>query len=218
MNSVISARRLLRAAMQTALLGALLLPAACTSHGGGPDPSSPGPSESQPDGLGGGSGEQQSTAPRSTIMTTPTPKLTSGGGAREIDKTCPYASNDEMRDAEGDRTVHSVQLATSPVGCRYYFEYDPKVVIAEITIQRFKTPTEAFNAVVTAAKGHPEFVEDKTIGDGGSISIKLPLQGTATWACIFSKGSLTITAHSRQTDVGQDARNIAKLIAPRIAG
>jgi hypothetical protein len=149
-------------------------------------------------------------------MSTPTPKLSNAGGAREIDKPCPYASNDEMRDAEGDRTVHSVQLATSPVGCRYFFEYDPNVVIGEITIQKFKTPTEAFNAVVIAAKGHPELVDDKSIGDGGSISIKLPLQGQDTWACIFSRGNLTVTAHSRQTVVGQDARNMAKLIAGRI--
>jgi hypothetical protein len=213
-SRTIATARHLRSVLVLAAAVAVLGLAACTSHG---SPATPSSSDSQPAGLGGGSGEQQSSAPRSTILTTPTPKLSTGAGAREIDKPCPYATNDEFRDAEGDRTTHSVQLATSPVGCRYYFEYDPKVVIGEITIQRFKTATEAFNAVVTATKGHPEFVDDRTIGDG-SISIKLPLQGSSTWACIFSKGNLTVTAHSRQTVVGQDARNMAKLIAPRIKG
>jgi hypothetical protein len=195
--------------------------AGCSSHGnstaGSGSPSgSDSPSVSQPAGLGGGGGEQSSSAPRSTILTTPTPKLSNDAGAREIDKPCPYATNDEMRNAEGDRTVHSVQLATTPVGCRYFFEYDPTVIIGEITIQKFRTSTEAFNAVVTAAKGHPELVDDKTIGDGGSITIKLPLQGVNTWACIFSRGNLTITVHSRQTVVGQDARNMARLVEGRI--
>ncbi|CAN5460323.1 hypothetical protein BH10ACT8_BH10ACT8_24200 [soil metagenome] len=168
-----------------------------------------------PGGLAGGSGET-STPSRSTIITTPTPTLNTSPGAREIDKACPYASNEAIRDAEGDRTNRSVQLASDPVGCRYYFEYDPTVVIAEITIARYGTATEAFNAVVGAAKNHPELVEDKAIGQYGSISIKLPLQGTDTWACIFSKGNLTVIAHSRQTVVGEDARNIARLIAPSI--
>ncbi|MDQ1718864.1 MAG: hypothetical protein QOE89_2817 [Pseudonocardiales bacterium] len=168
-------------------------------------------------GLAGGDGEASSSTPsRSTIITTPTPKLRTSTGAKEIDKPCPYADLDSMRDQEGDRTDRSVQLATNPVGCRYYFQYDHSVIITEITIERFATATEAFNAVVTAAKGHPEFVDDKSIGDFGSITIKLPLQGVNTWACIFSKGKLAITAHTRQTVVGQDARNVAKLIAPKI--
>jgi hypothetical protein len=134
----------------------------------------------------------------------------------EIDAPCPYATADEFRGAEGDRVGRVVELKGNPVGCRFYFSYDPSVVVGEIRVQRFATATEAFNAVVTAATGHPEFVDDKTIGDGGSISIRLPLQGQQTWACIFSKGDYVVTAQSRQTVVGQDARNIARLIEPRI--
>jgi hypothetical protein len=167
--------------------------------------------------LAGGGGEGSPTPSRSTIITTPTPKLNIPAGAAEIDKPCPYASNDAMRNAEGDRTVHSVQLATDPIGCRYYFEYDPSVIIAEITVERFASATEAFNAVVTVAKSHPEFVDDKTIGDFGSITVRLPLQGADTWACLFSKGDLVVVAHTRQTEVGQDARNVARLIFPAIA-
>jgi hypothetical protein len=149
------------------------------------------------------------------VVTTPRPTLATRDGA-EIDQPCPYATADEFRGAEGDRVGRVVVLKGSPVGCRFYFQYDAAVIVGEIRIQKFATPTEAFNAVVTAATGHPEFVDDKTIGDGGSISIRLPLQGQQTWACVFSKGDYVVTAQSRQTVVGQDARNIARLIEPRI--
>ncbi|MCW2524128.1 MAG: hypothetical protein JWO63_2463 [Frankiales bacterium] len=212
------------AALAAALLGCLAL-TACTGAGGSAPSGSGSAASASPSatglggadgesGLGGGDGEDSPT--RSTIITTPTPSLSESVTAAEIDKPCPYASNDDFRAAEGDRTTHSVQLAGNPVGCRYFFAYDPSAVIGEITIEKFKDSTTAFNAVVEAAKGHPEFVDDKSIGDYGSISIKLPLQGALTWACIFSKGDLVVTAHTRQTVVGQDARNVAALIAPRI--
>jgi len=164
--------------------------------------------------LGGGGGEQ-SSAPRSTIVSTPRPTLSNLAAAREVDGNCPYISATDFRDAEGDRVGRVTVLQTNPVGCRFYFAYDPSVVVGEIRLQRLGTAVEAFNAVVTAARGHPEFVDDKTIGSG-SISIKLPLQGTPTWACIFAKGNLVVTAHSRQTVVGEDARNIARSIAPKL--
>jgi hypothetical protein len=165
----------------------------------------------QPTGLAGGGGE---TSAPSTVMITPTPKLTTGAG-HEIDKPCPYASTGDFREAEGDRTVRSVQLVGSPVGCRYYFELDPTVVIGEIRIQTFGTSTEAFNAVVTAARGHPEAYSDKTIGDG-AVLLKLPLQGTQAWACVFAKGRRVVTAQTRQTTVAQDAKNVAVLIEARV--
>ena len=147
-------------------------------------------------------------------MTTPTPKLTAGHGV-EIDKPCPYASTGDFRDAEGDRTVRSVQLAGNPVGCRYYFEYDPSVIIGEIRIQTFPTTTAAYNAMVVAANGHPEAYGDPTIG-AGAVLLKLPLQGNDTWACVFAKGKVVVTAHTRQLEVAQDAKNVALLIAPTV--
>jgi hypothetical protein len=204
-----------------AVLASLVAVAGCSHNGGGqaaPGTSASVPSESstptaQSDGLGGGEGE--SSPPRSSIVTTPEPTLSTKDGV-EIDKPCPYATADEFRGAEGDRVGRVVQLMANPVGCRFYFEYDPSAIVGEIRIEKFATSTEAFNAVVVATKGHPEFVDDKNIGDGGSVSIRLPLQGEQTWACIFSKGTYVVTAQSRQTTVGQDARNIAKLIEPRI--
>jgi hypothetical protein len=206
-----AARSVLAAAV-VALLGC----AGCTDKGKAAVPPSSPALSSTASGLGGGSGEGSPTPSRSTIITTPTPALSIPTGAKEIDKPCPYAGNDAMRNAEGDRTVRSVQLATNPVGCRYYFENDASVIIAEITVARFANSTEAFNSIVTLSRKHPEFVDDKTIGDFGSITVKLPLQGVDTWACLFSKGNLVVVAHTRQTEVGQDARNVAKLIAPAI--
>jgi len=70
--------------------------------------------------------------------------------------------------------------------------------------------------VVTATKGHPEFVDDKDIGDGGSIARQMPLQGKATWECVFSKGALVVTVHTSQPNISDNARTLAKLIAPVI--
>lgn len=214
-----SVRRLRSSGVLLSLLLVVAAGGACTSHPRGTGPALPttttsaaATSDPGSSALAGGDGE--SGAPPSTIMTTPTPGLSSRTGA-EIDKPCPYASTDDFRDAEGDRTVHSVELAGTPVGCRYYFEYDPSTVIGEIRIQTFATSTEAFNAMVTAAKGHPEAYGDKTIGDG-AVLLKLPLQGIDAWACVFAKGRSVITAQTRQTAVAQDAKNVAVLIEPKV--
>jgi hypothetical protein len=195
------------------LASSVVLLTAC-GHSSSPQPSSSLSVTPSSAGLAGGDGEG-STPPRSTIITTPTPKLSAGAKGREIDKPCPYASTDDFRDAEGDRTVRSVQLTGNPVGCRYYYANDPAVIIGEITIQTFATSTQAFNAVVTAANGHPEAYGDKTIGDG-AVLLKLPLQGADTWACVFAKGKRVVTAHTRQTNVAQDAKNVAVLIEPHV--
>jgi hypothetical protein len=168
----------------------------------------------QPSGLGGGGGEQAST-PRSTIVTTPRPKLSAPAGAKEIDGPCPYISNQDWADHEGNRVGRSVRLATTPVGCRFYFEYDPNHITGEITIQRFGTATQAFNAVVTAANGHPEFVDDNDIG-AGAISIKAALQGTPTWECIFAKGTVVVSVHTSQDHPSDNARTLARMIVPNI--
>ena len=197
-----------------ALVVAAVAIAGCTSHA---KSATPGATSSQPSGLGGGVGEQTSSATpsRSTIHTTPRPTL-STGEAKEIDAACPYISNQDWANAEGNRVGRSVQLATKPVGCRFYFQYDPNEITGEITVQRFGTATQAFNAVVTATKGHPEFVDDKDIGDGGSIARQMPLQGKATWECVFSKGTLVVTVHTSQPNISDNARTLAKLIAPVI--
>ncbi|MDQ1691290.1 MAG: hypothetical protein QOD87_1398, partial [Pseudonocardiales bacterium] len=100
------------------LLSAGLLLTGCSGTKKSADPSNTGSTSvsATATGLAGGNGEGPSTTPsRSTIITTPTPKLSSSTGAKELDKPCPYADLDSMRDQEGDRTDRSVQLATNPV-------------------------------------------------------------------------------------------------------
>jgi hypothetical protein len=193
-----------------AIAAAVLALAACASQ-------KTGTPRAQPSGLGGGGGEQQTSrpAPRSTIITTPHPTL-SNGARKEIDLPCPYMSNQDWADKEGNRVGRSVQLAGNPVGCRFYFQYDANQITGEITLQRFATSTQAFNAVVTASKGHPEFVDDAGIGDHGSISRRMPLQNDTTWECVFSKGTLVVTVHTSQNDTSENARNLARQIAPVI--
>lgn len=147
------------------------------------------------------------------VTTTPIPKLTFAANPKEIDKACPYMDAMTFRTDEGDRVGRVVQLKEEPIGCRYYFEYDPNVIVGEIRMKRFATAIEANNAMVALARTHPEFVDDRTIGDG-SISVRLPLQGENTWACVFVKGTLVVVAHSRQTEVAEDARNIARDLVP----
>lgn len=152
-----------------------------------------------------------------TTSTTPVPTI-SLGTPTEKPGPCPYLSAADFRDNEGDRVGRDVQLAENPVGCRFYFDPnwgDPTTIVGEIRIRRFSTATEAYNAMAALARTHPEFVDDRSIGDG-SVTIKLPLQGENTWACVYARGNLVVIAHSRQTDVGEDARNIARALVPII--
>jgi hypothetical protein len=213
------------AVVAVSLAGVLLTGAGCggstpnrsaASSTPGPSATSAGGSTSEAGGgLGGGSGERSST-PRSTIVTTPTPTISTSAAGQEIGKPCPYLTDLEWADHEGNRVGRSVQLAGTPVGCRFYFAYDPNQITGEILIQRFGTATEAFNAVVIAARGHPEFVDDRSIGDGGSISVRLPLQGAPTWACVFSHGRSVVTVHTSQNDTSNDARTLARLVSGRL--
>ena len=116
-------------------------------------------------------------------------------------------------DSEGNRVGRSVRLADTPVGCRFYFAYDPRQLTGEIRFQRVSTATEAFNAVANAATGHPEFVDDRGIGDGGSISIRRDLQGVPSWECLFSHGRLIVSVHTSQSNTSNNARTLARLIA-----
>lgn len=174
-----------------------------------PSPSTVGSSP----GLAGG-GEQTTTA-RSTIISTPRPSLSAPAGVRELPGPCPYIADQVWADQEGNRVGRSVRLASDPVGCRFYFAYDAAQITGEIRLQRFATATEAFNAVATAATGHPEFVDDRSIGDG-SISIRTPLQGTPTWECVFARGRLVVTVHTSQSDTSNNARTLARLIVPTV--
>lgn len=195
-----------------AALAALGLLAGCT--GGSSGKPTAALSASQPAGLGGGGGEQ-SSAPRSTILTTPKPSLSTPHGVKEVDGTCPYISNQDFADGEGDRVGRVTVLQTKPVGCRFYFQYDSSAVIGEIDMDVFGTTTQAYNAMVLSAKGHPEVQSDPSIG-AGAVAFQTTLQGTEAWQCVFAKGTSVVTVRTRQPYPALNALNLARAIVPKI--
>jgi hypothetical protein len=186
----------------------------CTGKSSTADTAQPSSPVSQPGGLGGGGGEQTS-APRSTILTTPKPSLTTPHGVKEVDGTCPYISDQAFADAEGDRVGRVTVLQTKPVGCRFYFQYDDSAVIGEIDLDTFHTATQAYNAMVLSAKDHPEVQSDPAIG-AGAVAFQTALQGTNTWQCVFAKGTSVVTVRTRQPYPALNALNLAREIAPKI--
>jgi len=146
---------------------------------------------------------------------TPRPTLSNGAGLKEIDKPCPYISDRDWAQGEGNRVGRSVQLNSKPVGCRFYFEYNAIEARGQILVQRFKTAIEASNAVVVAAQGHPEFVDDRSIGDG-SISRRVLFDGAPAWQCVFAKGTFVVTVQTSQTNTSLNARSLAADIEPNI--
>jgi hypothetical protein len=198
----------------------LLLLAGCQSGGTGPAPASstPAPASAQPTGLGGAGGEQTgaaSSGPR-TAHSTPRPTLGAPGtGAKEEPGSCPYISAARFADLEGDRVGRVTVLRSRPVGCRFYFQYDPATVVGEITVARFGTATEAYNAMVGSAKGHPEVQSDAGIG-AGAVAFQTPLQGSRSWQCVFAKGTSVVTVRTRQPYPALNAFLLARAIVPKI--
>jgi hypothetical protein len=206
-----------------AALAAIVLTAlaGCSSGAGstgasGSTAASPTPSSaptSQPTGLGGAGGEQSS--PPSTIHSTPRPSLSTASGLKEIDGSCPYISAADFADLEGSRVGRVTLLQSRPVGCRFYFSYDDSAVVGEITIARFRTATEAYNAMVGSAGGHPEVQSDAGIGDG-AVAFRTVLQGNRTWQCVFARGTSVVTVRTRQPYPALNAFSLARAIAPKI--
>jgi hypothetical protein len=159
---------------------------------------------------GGGDGE---TA-RSTLVTTPRPSLSTPNGVREVAGTCPYISAQNFADAEGDRVGRVTVLQTRPVGCRFYFQYDASQLIGEITVSVFATPTEAYNAMVLSAHGHPEVQSYPDVGDG-AVAFQTPLRGSPAWQCVFARGRSVVTVRTQQPYPALNAVNLAREIVPK---
>ena len=119
-----------------------------------------------------------------------------------------------MAQIEGDRFGHSTVLTTTPVGCRFYWAYDDQAIITEITVRSYPTATDAYNAMVVSARGHPEVVSDADIG-AGAVAFRAALQGVQTWECVFAKGLRMVTVHTRQPDPSFNARALARQVATR---
>jgi hypothetical protein len=196
-----------------ALAGCLLAGCTSGSHTGPADSgraSYVDPSGSQPSGLAGGGGE---TAP-STILSTPMPSLTAPNGVPEVAGNCPYISAQDFADAEGDRVGRVTVLQSRPVGCRFYFQYNPSQLIGEITVEVFGTPTEAYNAMVLSSRGHPEVQSYPDVGDG-AVAFQTPLRGNPAWQCVFAEGRSVVTVRTQQPYPALNAVNLAREIVPK---
>ena len=187
------------------------------STGAPPARSTPGTASGQPTGLGGAGGEQTGPASSNpgTSLSTPRPTLSTPGNVKEVAGSCPYISAAHFADIEGDRVGRVTLLQSRPVGCRFYFQYDPAAVVGEITVARFGTATEAYNAMVGSAKGHSEVQSDAGIG-AGAVAFQTPLQGSRSWQCVFAKGTSVVTVRTRQPYPALNAFLLAKAIAPKI--
>lgn len=202
-----------RGAVAGVLLVAVAMLPACRSG-----TSSATSAASQPTGLAGGG--EISPAPTTVKTVAKTrPKATRAtskpaGPVREVAGDCPYITGHDLAQIEGDRFGHSTILTTTPVGCRFYWQYDDNAIITEITVKTYPTATAAYNAMVLTAKGHPEVVSDADIG-AGAVAVKAPLQGTLTWQCTFTKGRHVVTAHTRQESPSFNARTLARQVATK---
>jgi hypothetical protein len=166
---------------------------------------------SLPSGLAGGGGGE--TGP-STIVTTPRPSLSTPNGVREVEGSCPYISAQDFADAEGNRVGRVTVLQSKPIGCRFYFQYNPSQLVGEITAVVFRTSTEAYNAMVLSAKGHPEVQSYPDVGDG-AVAFRTPLQGNPAWQCVFARGRSVVTVRTQQPYPALNAVNLAREVAPK---
>ena len=198
-----------------ALLATVAMLAGCRSGGNGaagPAPSNPGTATARPTGLGGAAGEQTGSASSATTR----PTLSTPGSLPEKPGDCPYISAADFADLEGDRVGRVTLLSSRPVGCRFYFPYDPAAIVGEITVARFRTATDAYNAMVGSARNHPEVQSDAGIADG-AVAYRTDLQGTQTWQCVFAKGTSVVTVRTRQPYPALNAFSLARAITPKIA-
>jgi hypothetical protein len=175
------------------------------------------PTGAQPTGLAGArtsAAGEQTSAP-STALSTARPTLSAPGVVAEKPGSCPYISAADFAELEGDRVGRVTVLQSRPAGCRFYFAADPTTVVGEITVAGFATATQAYNAMVRSAQGHPEVQSDAAIGDG-AVAFTTPLQGSPSWQCVFAKGASVVTVRTRQPYPALNAFNLARAIAPNI--
>ncbi|HEY0166687.1 MAG TPA: hypothetical protein VGB75_06550 [Jatrophihabitans sp.] len=206
--------------MSRAVPGALIVALALALTGCQPGAGSGGPASpratqaASSTGLADGGGGER-TGPASTVLSTPRPTLSTPGAVAEAPGSCPYISAADFAQLEGDRVGQVTVLQSRPAGCRFYFAFDPAVVVGEITVARFPTATQAYNAMVGSAQGHPEVQSEPGIG-AGAVAFTTPLQGSPSWQCVFAKGASVVTVRTRQPYPALNAFNLARAIAPKI--
>lgn len=141
--------------------------------------------------------------------------------AGETEGTCPYISNTDLANAEGDHVYRtSLLTTTTPPGCRFYFYAGPFEAIADIVPATFPTATEAYNAMVATGNAGVGVLGVKDLIPGvDAVLYKTTFFGqdgpNGDWACAFAKGAVLVVVHTQQTNVSYNARAIATAIAPK---
>jgi hypothetical protein len=142
--------------------------------------------------------------------------------AGEVEGTCPYISNDDLADAEGDHVYRTATLTgLNPVGCRFYFYAGPFEAIADILPMTFATATDAYNAMVATGAAGTETLGVKGLVTGvDGVLYRTAFFGPdvakgGDWACAFAAGKVMVVVHTQQTNVSFNARAIATAIAPK---
>ena len=167
--------------------------------------------------IAGGSGETAPSGTSTVIRSTGAPATsTAPVAANETEAPCPYLTNVQAEDLEGNRVGRSVVINTVPVGCRFYFAYGDGHATLEITTQTFKTTVQAYNAMVSA--GGPGAVGVPGLADDGVLYVTdfyAPDKGK-DWACTFAKGLTIVTIKTDQTSPSLNAKLVAQAVAPQI--
>ncbi|MEP6851796.1 MAG: hypothetical protein ABJA87_03960 [bacterium] len=199
----------------TALAATLAL-AACGGGSSGTSSSTSGPSVSSASVLPGGGRDTSSSASATTLSRPPSATRSSAGSVREIDRACPYVSNEEVALTEGNRVGRSTVVTTAPVGCRFYFAFGDGHMTAQIAVRTYATATLAYNAMVRT--GGRKAIGDPSLADGAVLyqTSFYPPDGARDWACTFAKGRRVVTVNTSQVSPSANARNLAAHVAPMI--
>lgn len=141
----------------------------------------------------------------------------------ETEASCPYISNTDLADAEGDHVYRTAQLTTTkPVGCRFYFYSPPFQAIADIVPRTFDSARDARDAMIATAEattsGAAPVSVPNLIPGVDAVLYKTafnPSDANNDWACVFAKGAVLVIVHTQQTNVSFNAKAIAAQIAPK---
>lgn len=138
----------------------------------------------------------------------------------EKEGTCPYISNQDAADTEGNRIYRTTLVTTlHPVGCRFYFWCCDYHATMDIVPRTFATPTDAYNAMVrTGQAGSSVTGIDSLIKGVSAVLYQTKFygpDGATDWACTFAKGKVMVTVNTNQNDVSFNAKSLAQLIAPK---
>lgn len=138
----------------------------------------------------------------------------------EKEGPCPYISTQDAADTEGNRIYRTTVLTTlHPVGCRFYFWCCDYHATMDILPRTFGTPTEAYNAMVRTGEAGANVQGIPALIKGVSaVAYQTKFygpDGATDWACTFAKGKVMVTVNTNQNDVSFNAKQLAKMIAPK---